>query len=123
MAAGLAGPDRDPGGRGRPAAGEGISNRPSGRILADQPRGRTRLGGFFQGLRKLGYIEGQNVVIERRFYGDSVERLPSLAAELARLPLDVIVTALLPRPKQQSALRRQFRSSWRITPIQSEVAS
>ena len=39
--------------------------------------------GFFQGLRELGYVEGQNVVIEGRWYGDRTERLPALAAELA----------------------------------------
>jgi putative ABC transport system substrate-binding protein len=55
--------------------------------------------GFFEGLRELGYVEGQNVVIERRFYGDSIERLPALAAELARLPLDVIVAGTAPAPE------------------------
>ena len=30
---------------------------------------------FFQGLRELGYVEGRNIVIEGRYYGDNVERL------------------------------------------------
>ena len=55
--------------------------------------------GFFQGLRELGYVEGQNVVIEGRFYGDSVERLPALAAELVRLPVDVIMAGAAPAPE------------------------
>jgi putative ABC transport system substrate-binding protein len=42
-------------------------------------------------LRELGWIEGQNVVIERRFAENRVERLPELAAELVRLNIDVIV--------------------------------
>src|SRR5690242_18322936 len=44
---------------------------------------------FYRGLHELGYVEGQNIAIERR-YGDSlVERLPSLAAELVELKVDV----------------------------------
>ena len=45
------------------------------------------------GLRELGYIEGQNAVIEWRFAKGSADRLPELAAELVRLKLDVIVTS------------------------------
>jgi putative ABC transport system substrate-binding protein len=44
-----------------------------------------------QGLRELGYIEGKNVVFERRWAGGSNERLAELATELVRLPVDVIV--------------------------------
>jgi ABC-type uncharacterized transport system substrate-binding protein len=47
--------------------------------------------GFFQGLQELGYVEGQNILIEGRFYGDRTERLPALAAELVRVKVDVIV--------------------------------
>ena len=55
--------------------------------------------GFFQGLRELGYIEGQNIVIEGRFYGDDVARLPALAGELVRLQPDVIVAGASPAPE------------------------
>jgi putative tryptophan/tyrosine transport system substrate-binding protein len=48
---------------------------------------------FQQGLRDFGYIEGQNVVIAYRYANGYVERLPDLAAELVRLPVDVIVTS------------------------------
>ena len=54
---------------------------------ADAPR----LEAFRQGLRDLGYIEGQNIVIEYRHEGRSFERLPELAAELIRLKIDVLV--------------------------------
>jgi putative ABC transport system substrate-binding protein len=54
---------------------------------------------FTEGLKELGYVEGQNVVIEGRFYGDSIDRLPSLAADLVRLPVDVIVTGAPPAPE------------------------
>jgi len=47
---------------------------------------------FAQGLRDLGYLEGQNIVIERRYAREKrYEILPSLAAELVRLQPDVIV--------------------------------
>ena len=49
-----------------------------------------------QGLRKLGYVEGQNVAIEYRYAGGHLENLPELAAELTRLPLDVILTQSYP---------------------------
>ena len=45
-----------------------------------------------EGLRDLGYIEGRNVVFERRYADGKIERLPELAAELVRLQVDVIVT-------------------------------
>jgi putative ABC transport system substrate-binding protein len=46
--------------------------------------------GFRQGLRALGYIEGQNVVIEARSVGGDLDRLPEVASELARLGVDVL---------------------------------
>jgi putative tryptophan/tyrosine transport system substrate-binding protein len=47
---------------------------------------------FLEGLRELGYVEGQHLVIARRDAEGHVDRLPGLAAELVRLPVDVIVT-------------------------------
>jgi len=52
----------------------------------------TRVDTFRHGLADFGYVEGHNVIIEYR-YGDNVDRLPDLAAELVRLKVDVIVTA------------------------------
>jgi putative ABC transport system substrate-binding protein len=48
---------------------------------------------FFQGLRNLGWIEGQNILIERRFAAGNADQLKDSAAELARLKVDVIVAA------------------------------
>jgi ABC-type uncharacterized transport system substrate-binding protein len=46
---------------------------------------------FRERLRDLGYIEGQNIIIEYRYFDGKVERLQELAAELVRLNCDVIV--------------------------------
>lgn len=46
-----------------------------------------------QGFRDLGYVEGQNLVIEARWADGHYDRLPALAAELVRLQPDVIVTS------------------------------
>jgi putative ABC transport system substrate-binding protein len=49
-----------------------------------------------EGLRELGYVEGRNVVFERRYAEGRQERLPALAAELVRLNVDVVVTGSNP---------------------------
>ena len=49
------------------------------------------LEAFRQGLSERGWAEGQNIVIEYRFTEGRVERLPSLAAELVSLKVDLIV--------------------------------
>jgi putative tryptophan/tyrosine transport system substrate-binding protein len=52
-----------------------------------------RVEAFRQGLRDLGYVEGESLVIEWRYAEGKPDRLPPLAAELVRLKVDVIVTA------------------------------
>jgi putative ABC transport system substrate-binding protein len=51
-----------------------------------------RTDAFRQGMRELGYVEGKNIIIERRYAEGKPDRLPGLAAELVRLEVDVIVT-------------------------------
>ena len=63
-----------------------------GFLFFGSPGPSRELDAFRQGLRELGYTEGQNIVIEYRFASGQVERLPGLAAELARLKPDVLVT-------------------------------
>jgi putative tryptophan/tyrosine transport system substrate-binding protein len=53
----------------------------------------TRTKVFRQGLRQLGYIEGQNIAIEYRYADGKLDRLPELAAELVRYKPDTIVAA------------------------------
>jgi putative ABC transport system substrate-binding protein len=47
---------------------------------------------FREGLRDLGYVEGRTIILDFRFARGDYAVLPSLAAELVRLPVDVIVT-------------------------------
>src|SRR5687768_4007753 len=47
---------------------------------------------FRQGLRDLGYMEGQNIAVEYRFADGEIQSLPKLATELVRLKPDVIWT-------------------------------
>jgi putative tryptophan/tyrosine transport system substrate-binding protein len=59
--------------------------------------------GFGAGLRQLGYLEGRNVALEYRYAEGRYERLSQLAAELVRLPVDVMV-AMSP-PAIQAAVQ------------------
>ena len=61
-------------------------------------------GGFLEGIRELGYIEGRDYLVEWRFADGHYERFPDLAAELVRLKFDVIVVAASAaiRPVQQA---------------------
>jgi len=54
---------------------------------------------FREGLRELGYVEGQNLTIEWRWAEHRYERLPELAADLVRLGVDAIFT-----PSDQAAV-------------------
>jgi putative ABC transport system substrate-binding protein len=56
---------------------------------------------FRQGLRELGYVEGQGIAVEYRFGEERTEQLSEFAAELVRLPVDVIVAR--GAPAQQAA--------------------
>src|SRR6516164_6972514 len=51
---------------------------------------------LWQGLRDLGYVEGKNILIEKRWAEGNYDRLPELAAELVALNVDVLVTYATP---------------------------
>lgn len=55
-----------------------------------------RIKAFRQGLRELDYVEGQNISIEYRYAEGSTARFAEFSTELARLKVDVIVTASTP---------------------------
>jgi putative ABC transport system substrate-binding protein len=68
-----------------------------GYLFYGSPGPSPEIDAFRQGLRELGYIEGQSVVIEYRFASGQVERYPALAAELVGMNVDVIVAPATPQ--------------------------
>src|SRR5262245_61282044 len=75
--------------------GQQAGNIPTiGILIAGPPSSNSpTLGAFRQGLRELGYVEGQNIRLEPRYAGSRVERFADLASELVRLKVDVIVAS------------------------------
>jgi putative ABC transport system substrate-binding protein len=51
---------------------------------------------LFKGLEEFGYVEGQNLIVERRYAEGRAERFPEFAAEMVRLNVDVIVVVTTP---------------------------
>jgi putative ABC transport system substrate-binding protein len=66
------------------------------------------IDGFRRGLRELGWIEGENLVIETVYADGHPERLPGLAAVLARVPCDLVVAT---PSKRRVQLFNRFPSS------------
>ncbi|HEU4341286.1 MAG TPA: ABC transporter substrate-binding protein [Candidatus Binatia bacterium] len=77
-------------------AAEAQQSRKMFRVGVLSPSADSFLNAFKQGLRELNYIEGRNIFLEYRSAEGRVDRLFELAAELARLKLDVIVTITSP---------------------------
>ena len=63
-----------------------------------------------QGLQKLGYVEGKTLLVEYRYFGGKVDRIPSLVDELLQLKLDVLVSV-------NTLVIRAFKQATTITPI------
>jgi putative ABC transport system substrate-binding protein len=74
------------------------------------PADLSREEAFLQGLREQGWIEGRNIVIERRYWANRAERLPDLADEMVKLNLDVIVTT-------SGTAARAVKTATRTVPI------
>ena len=74
-------------------------------VLETMPpeQNRANLDALRQGLRELGYVEGRNLQIEYRSADGRADRFPQLAAELVRLPVDVIVTRGTPATEAAKA--------------------
>jgi putative tryptophan/tyrosine transport system substrate-binding protein len=77
----------------------GANAQPSGKVArvgmlsAGQPRSASFLQAFEHRLRDLGYVEGQNLIIEFRTGEGQAERYPALAAELVDLHVDVLLVS------------------------------
>jgi putative ABC transport system substrate-binding protein len=65
---------------------------PTADMAGPEPRSAI-LRSFLEGLHELGYVEGQNVMIERRSAEGKTQRLPDLFGELVRLNVDVILAS------------------------------
>ncbi len=80
-----------------------------------------RIEAFRQGLRDLGYVEGQNLAIEWKSADGKDDRLPGLAAELVRLKVDAIVTggAGATRPAKEATVTIPIVMAQDSDPVES----
>jgi putative tryptophan/tyrosine transport system substrate-binding protein len=89
-------------------------------------RGHERFyDALFEGLRELGYVEGRNLIVERRYAGDRTERFHEFAAEMVRLNVDVIIVVTTPAAlavkKATRAIPVVFPNA--INPVESGVVT
>src|SRR5438094_9705783 len=64
-----------------------------GTLSAFSPRSQPERAPFWQAMNELGWIEGQNILVERRWAEGRLDRLPALATELVQLKVDLILAA------------------------------
>ena len=78
-----------------------------------------RVAVFRQGLRDLGYVEGENVVIEYRYGEGHLDRVSELAAELVRLPVDAILAAAptATRPAKEATVTLPIVMAYDTDPV------
>jgi len=81
------------------------------------------MGPFRQGLLELGYVEGQNIVIECRGTPRATDRLPGFAAELVLLNVDVFVAVGTASAQAARHATNTSRSSWVPSAIPSGADS
>jgi putative ABC transport system substrate-binding protein len=86
------------------------STSPVTMMLGSEPS-HPHMRAFLQRLRELGYVEGQNVVIERRSAEGRIERFPEIFAELVQTKVDVIVVS------GTTALAQAAKKATRTIPI------
>jgi putative ABC transport system substrate-binding protein len=76
-----------------PASGQQTGKPPRIGFLSPGTAASAPNEAFRQGLRQLGYVEGRNLAVEYRWARGDTARLPTLAAELVRLGVEVLVAA------------------------------
>ena len=91
----------------------------------DSNPNRITLNAFVTGLRELGYVEGQNITIEREFAGTNVDRLHELAAELVKSKVDVIVafSSTAARPAKQATSVIPIVAIAMADPVEDELVA
>jgi putative ABC transport system substrate-binding protein len=97
-----------------------------GFLAANSPSSSAaRVEAFRQGLHQLGYVEGNNIMIEFRYAGGQLDRLPALATELVRLKVNVIVTSgpAPTRPAKEATDTIPIVMAWDIDPVGSGFVS
>ena len=97
-----------------------------GYLNATQPSTNpARLEAFRQGLRDLGYVEGENIIIEVRHAEGQLDRLPALAAELVRLKVDVIISVgpTATRPAKEATATIPIVMAQDIDPVATGVVA
>ena len=65
-------------------------------LLSTDPLPAQSWNALLDGLRERGYIEGRNIVFERRFSEGKAERFPEFAADMVRLKVDIIIVTTTP---------------------------
>jgi len=83
----------------------------------DTPEFREARDPFLQGMRELGYVEGQNIIIEYRSAEGKQERFTSLANDLVRMNVDLIVALATPHAR---AAQQATRTIPIVVPVMSD---
>ena len=85
----------------------------------------TTINAFIPALRELGYTEGQNIAIERKFAGGNADRLRSLATELVERQVDVIVAFSTPavRAAKQATTTIPIVAIAMADPVEDELVA
>ena len=94
-------------------------------FLRSGPPPQAFVEGFQQGLRELGYLEGQNIIIEYRFEDRGTAQLADLGSELFRLKVDVILASATPAALAAKNLTRTVPIVFAgvLDPVDSGVVS
>ena len=80
-----------------------------GYVSIGSEQSELRIEAFKQGLRGLGYSEGENILVEYRYFHGDRARIPSVVSELIELKVDVIITGT---PPVMRALKHNKNSSY-----------
>ena len=85
----------------------------------------STLNAFIAALRQLGYTEGQNIAIERKFAGGNADRLRSLATELVERQVDFIVAFSTPavRAAKQATTTIPIVAIAMADPVEDELVA